>query len=78
MKKETIGYAAFDKESRKGLAISYGITNRLSLTEDPLKVDIQSTPEICEIHCGWFNNTHKNKKEFEIKKVAVVTEIRFD
>lgn len=78
MKKETVGYAAFDKESRKGLAISYGITNRLSLTEDPLKVDIQPTPDICEIHCVWFNNTHKNQKEFEIKKVTVVTEIRFD
>lgn len=78
MRKETIGYAAFDKESRKGLAISYGITNRLSLTEDPLKVDIQPTPEICEMHCSWFNSTHKNQKEFEIKKVAVVTEIRLD
>lgn len=78
MKKETTGFVAFDKESGKGLAISYGITNRLSLTDDPLKVDIQPTPEICEMHCIWFNNTHKNKKEFEIKKVAVVTEIQFD
>lgn len=78
MKKETTGFAAFDKESGKGLAISYGITNRLSLTDDPLKVDIQPTPESCEIHCVWFNNTHKNKKDFEIKKVAVVTEIQFD
>lgn len=77
MKKETIGFAAFDKESGKGLAISYGITNRLSLTTDPLKVDIQNMPEMCEVHCIWFNDTHKNKKEFEIKKVAVVSEIQF-
>lgn len=78
MRKEVTGWAAFDKESRKGLAISYGITNQLSLTEDPLKVDIQPTPDICKIHCVWFNDTHKNKKKFEIKKVTVVTEIRFD
>lgn len=76
LRKEVTGYAAFDKESGKGLAIQYGITNRLSLTEDPDKVDFAPTEEIVKTHIVWFNNTHKNQKEFEIKKVKRITEIQ--
>lgn len=76
MRKESTGYAAFDRESGKGLAISYGITNRLSLTEDPDKVDLSQTKAIAEMHTIWFNNTHKNKKEFEIKRVARIVKIQ--
>ena len=75
MKKEKIGYAAFDKESGKGLACSYGITNRLSLTEDPEKLCLLPTAKEAEDHTIWFNHSHKNQKEFEIRKVAVVTEV---
>ena len=76
MRKEVTGYAAFDKESGKGLAIQYGITNRLSLTEDPDKVDFAPDEGIVKSHIIWFNNTHKNQKEFVIKKVVRVTEIQ--
>ena len=76
LRKEVTGYAAFDKESGKGLAIQYGITNRLSLTEDPDKVDFAPTEEIVKTHIIWFNKTHKNQKEFVIKKVVRVTEIQ--
>ena len=70
------GYAAFDKESGKGLACIYGITNRLSLTEDPEKLCLRPTARDIETHTVWFNNTHKNQKEFKIKKVTVVAEIK--
>ena len=76
MRKEVTGYAAFDKESGKGLAIQYGITNRLSLTEDPDKVNFTPDEELVKTHIIWFNNTHKNQKEFVIKKVVRVTEIQ--
>lgn len=75
MRKDVTGYAAFDKESGKAITISYGITNRLSLTDDPLKVELAPTKEISEMHTIWFNNSHKNKKEFEIKRVGRVIEI---
>lgn len=78
LRKEVIGYAAFDKESGKGLACSYGMTYRLSLTEDPDKVVILDDQESIKIHTVWFNNSHKNQKEFEIKKVKIVTEIQED
>ena len=76
MRKEVTGYAAFDKESGKGLAIQYGITNRLSLTEDPDKVNFTPDEELVKTHIIWFNNTHKNQNEFVIKKVVRVTEIQ--
>ena len=78
LRKEQIGYAAFDKESGKGLAIQYGITNRLSLTEDPDKVDFEPNEEIVKTHIIWFNNTHKNQKEFIIRRVKRITEIQED
>lgn len=67
MKKELFGFAAFDKESGKAITISFGLTNRLSLTDDPLKVQLAPTAEQAETYTIWFNNSHKNKKEFEIK-----------
>ena len=76
MRKETFGFAAFDKESGKGLAVQYGLTNRLSLTEDPDKVELSPTRELAEMHTIWFNNSHKHQKKFEIKRVVRVTEIQ--
>ena len=76
MRKEIFGFAAFDKESGKGLAVDFGITNRLSLTNDPERVQLASTPEQAEVYIIWFNNTHKNKKEFEIKRAVRVIEIQ--
>lgn len=76
LRKEQIGYAAFDKATGQGLACQYGITNRLSLTTDPDKVCFLDSAEMTEVHTIWFNNSHKNQKEFEIKKVKRVIEIR--
>lgn len=76
MKKERFGFAAFDKESGKGLAVDFGITNRLSLTDDPERVHLAPNPEQTKTYTIWFNNTHKNKKEFVIKKVVNVVEVK--
>lgn len=76
MKKERFGFAAFDKESGKGLAVDFGITNRLSLTDDPERVHLAPNPEQAKTYTIWFNNTHKNKKEFVIKKVVNVVEVK--
>lgn len=76
MKKERFGFAAFDKETGKGLAVDFGITNRLSLTDDPERVHLAPNPEQAKTYTIWFNNTHKNKKEFVIKKVVNVVEVR--
>lgn len=79
LRKEFTGYAAFDKESGKGLVIYHGFTtNRLALTDDPLKVELSSDIRSIEMIIGWFNNSHKNQKEFEIKKVRRVIEIQED
>jgi hypothetical protein len=75
LRKELIGFAAIEKETGKGLACSYGITNRLSLTDDPDKVLVLPQQELVETHIVWFNNTHKNQKEFEIKKVVRITSL---
>jgi hypothetical protein len=70
MKKECFGFAVFDKESGKAITISFGVSNRLSLTDDPLRVYLAPTAEQAEVYPIWFNNSHKNKKEFEIKYVV--------
>ena len=75
LRKELVGFAAIEKETGKGLACSYGITNRLSLTDDPDKVLVLPQQELVETHIVWFNNTHKNQKEFEIKKVVRITSL---
>ena len=76
LRKDFTGFAAIEKETGKGLACSYGITNRLSLTDDPDKVLVLPQPELVETHIAWFNNTHKNQKEFKIKKVTKMVYIR--
>ena len=77
MKKEITGYAAFDKESGKGLCVMFGFTsNRTSLTNDPDKVQIDKSAKQIEIFTIWFNHQHKNQKEFEIKEVVLVKEIK--
>ena len=73
LRNELLGLAAIEKETGKGLTCSYGITNRLSLTDDPDKVLVLPQPESIETHIAWFNNTHKNQKEFEVKKVVRIT-----
>jgi hypothetical protein len=73
LRKELVGFAAIEKETGKGLTCSYGITNRLSLTDDPDKVLVLPQPELIETHIEWFNNTHKSQKEFEVKKVVRIT-----
>ena len=75
MRKDFTGYAAFEKETGKAITISFGITNRLSLTDDPLKVELAPTKELAETYVIWFNNSHKNKKEFEIKPAVRVIEL---
>lgn len=75
MKTEVTGWAAFEKETGKAITISFGITNRLSLTDDPLKVELASTKDMAEVYVIWFNNSHKNKKEFEIKQASRVIEL---
>jgi hypothetical protein len=76
MKKEKVGFAAFDKKSGKGLNIVFGMTNRLSLTDDPEKVYLEQDRGMAEVYTIWYNNNHKNKKEFEIKEVVEVIEIK--
>lgn len=77
MQSEKTGYAVIDKESGKGLhvAFTYGI-NRLSLTDDPRKITLACYASDAEIYAKWYNNSHKNKKEFEIKMVAIVTTLK--
>jgi hypothetical protein len=76
LKKEVIGCAAFDKESGKGLVLYPGFTNRYALTDDPLKVELSRSEASAKMIVGWFNDSHKNQKEFEIKRVVRVTEIQ--
>lgn len=75
MRKEVTGWAAFEKETGKAITISFGITNRLSLTDDPLKVELAPTKDMAELYVIWFNNSHKNKKEFEIKQASRVIQL---
>lgn len=75
MRKEVTGWAAFEKETGKAITISFGITNRLSLTDDPLKVELAPTKDRAKVYVVWFNNSHKNKKEFEIKQASRVIEL---
>lgn len=76
MKKVITGYAAFDKASGLGLSATYGAgTVKVSLTSDPGRVYISDAAWAAENHINCYNRSHKNQKEFEIKRVAVVTEI---
>ena len=76
MKKEHFGFAAFDKESGKGLNVIHGFETRTSLTDDPEKVYISKSYGELDICTRWFNNQHKNQKEFIIQEVVFTTEIK--
>ena len=76
LEKEEIieGYAAFDKETGKGLCLRVtNWTNRQSLTEDIDNITISNDRKSIEMYINWFNNSHKKQVEFEIKKVKLVT-----
>lgn len=80
LEKEIIieGYAAFDKETGKGLnnywsGGSQTGTNKQSLTDDIEKVSICENEKDIELLITWFNSTHKKQVNFEIKKVKLVT-----
>ena len=75
MRKDVTGWAAFEKETGKAITVSFGTTNRLSLTDDPLKVELAPTKEMAEMYVIWFNNSHKNTKEFEVKQASRVVEL---
>lgn len=76
MKKERYGFAAFDKESGKGLNVVFGFSTYTYLTDDPDKVHLGTSEKQLEMYCNWYNNQHKNQKEFEIKEVMLSTEIK--
>jgi hypothetical protein len=64
MKKERIGFAAFDKASGKGLNVVFNFTTTTYLTDDPDKVYIADDYNSIDIYTKWFNESHKNQKEF--------------
>jgi hypothetical protein len=76
MKKSNIttGYVAFVKgDSTKALNNYWSGgaqtgTNKQTITDDIDKITIASIDQL-EMMIGWFNQTHKNKIEFEIKEV---------
>ena len=76
MKKERYGYAAFDKASGKGLNVVFNFTTCRYLTDDPDKVYLAQSQKDLEMHCKWYNEQHKNQKEFEIVEVMLTTEIK--
>ena len=76
MKKERYGFAAFDKESGKGLNVVFNFTTCTYLTDDPDKVHLDESKKQLEMYCNWYNQQHKNQKEFEIKEVMLSTEIK--
>jgi hypothetical protein len=76
MKKERFGFAAFEKESGKGLSVTHGFETRTALTDDPDKVYISQSYSELDICTKWFNNSHKNKKEFIIQEVIISSEIK--
>jgi hypothetical protein len=76
MKKERFGFAAFDKESGKGLNVTHGFTTTTGLTDDPDKVYITDDYKYMDMCTRWFNQSHKNQKEFIIQEVVIVTQIK--
>lgn len=76
MKKEKTGFAAFDKTSGKGLNVVFGFSTYTYLTDDPDKVHLDTSEKQLQMYCNWYNKGHKNQKEFEIKEVVLVTELR--
>ena len=76
MKKERFGFAAFDKASGKGLNVVFNFTTVTYLTDDPDKVYIADDYKSIDMYTRWFNESHKNQKEFIIQEVALTTEIK--
>lgn len=76
MKKERFGFAAFDKDSSKGLNVIFGQTTKTALTDDPEKVYISESYNEIDICTRWFNFQHQNQKEFIIQEVSITTEIK--
>lgn len=76
MKKERFGFAAFDKASGKGLNVVFNSTTVTYLTDDPEKVYIADDYKSIDMCTRWFNESHKNQKEFIIQEVALTTEIK--
>ena len=65
-----------DKESGKGLNVIHGFETRTSLTDDPEKVYIADDYKSIDMYTRWFNESHKNQKEFIIQEVVITTEIK--
>lgn len=74
-KVETIkGYVAFTKDGKKFLRNywsggSQTGTNKQSLSDDIDKMGIANSKEEVETIINWFNRTHVNQVEFDIKEV---------
>ena len=69
--KKIVGYSAFDKVSGKALRGYYSNwTTRMTLTNDLEEFDITERKLDIEMRCRWYNDKHKNKVDFEIKKVS--------
>jgi hypothetical protein len=76
MKKERFGFAAFDKASGKGLNVVFNFITVTYLTDDPDKVYIADDYKSIDMYTRWFNESHKNQKEFIIQEVVITTEIK--
>lgn len=76
MRKEITGFAAFETESGKGLAVTFGSVTKTALTDDPEKVYLADSVENLKTYISWFNGTHKNKKAFEIREVTYAVKIK--
>lgn len=74
-KVETIkGYVAFTKDGKKFLRNfwsggSQTGTNKQSLSDDIDKIGIVDSKEEVEMIINWFNRSHVNQVEFDIKEV---------
>lgn len=78
LEKETVieGYAAFTKDG-KGLRNRWSGggqtgTEVQSLTTDISNVTITRTKGLIQMYTVWFNTSHKNKVEFEIRPVKFI------
>ena len=76
LEKRKYGFAAFDKASGKGLNVVFNFTTCTYLTDDPDKVYLAQSQKDIEMYCKWYNEQHKNKKDFEIVEVVLTTEIK--
>lgn len=47
-------------------------SNKQSLTDDIELVSIEPSTKTLEIYSKWYNNSHKNKQDFTVKKVLLI------